>query len=59
MQRFSLMAAIVCFAIAAVIIVSGEGLRVVYSGGFFLLLGIALLVNARRGVKRKTAHPRE
>jgi hypothetical protein len=50
-----LIPAVACFAVAAVIVLFGEGLRVVYSGGFFLLMGIIMLINARRSGKSKTA----
>jgi hypothetical protein len=54
MHKFSVIAAVVCFALTAVIILYGEGLRVVYSGGFFALMGIVMLVNARRWKRGKT-----
>ena len=55
MQRTSLIIAIVCLAVAAVIVIFGEGLRVIYSGGFFVLMGIVMLINARRWAKGKSA----
>lgn len=55
MRKSFLIPAIVSFAIAAAIVLFGEGLRVLYSGAFFLLIGVILLVNGRRGANRKTA----
>ena len=55
LQKTSLIVAILCFAVATVIVLFGEGLRVVYSGGFFVLMGIVMLVNSRRGWKNKSA----
>lgn len=44
--------AIVCFLIAIIIFVFAEGARRIYSGGFFVFLGVMLLVNARRGAQK-------
>ena len=55
MRKTYMIPAIGCFAVAAVIVIFGEGLRVVYSGGFFLLMGVIMLINARRGGRSKTA----
>jgi hypothetical protein len=40
--------AVACFALAAVILVFADGARRIYAGGFFVVLGIVMLVNARR-----------
>ena len=45
---FILATAIASLLFAAVILVWGEGLRRWYSGGFFALIGIIMLINARR-----------
>ena len=39
---------LVCLALAAVIFIFADGHRRLYSGGFFAILGVVLLLNARR-----------
>jgi hypothetical protein len=39
------------FLIALIIILFGSGLKVIYSSGFFIILGLVLIINAK--VKRK------
>lgn len=41
--------AIVCFVAAALIFVFAEGYRRIYSGVFFVVLGVVLLRSFRRG----------
>jgi hypothetical protein len=47
MKKVPLIIALGCFFIALIIILFGSGLKVIYSGGFFIILGIVLLVNAK------------
>jgi peptidoglycan/LPS O-acetylase OafA/YrhL len=49
MRTSNTILATACFILAIVIFVFAEGLRVVYSGGFFVLLGVVLLLSGRRG----------
>jgi hypothetical protein len=47
-KNLPLLFAIACFVVALLIFLFGSGLKVIYSGGFFILLGIILLLNAKR-----------
>jgi putative Ca2+/H+ antiporter (TMEM165/GDT1 family) len=44
--------AIVSFILAAVIFIFADGARRWYSGGFFLIIGVALLLNAKRSSEK-------
>jgi hypothetical protein len=55
MHRISLAIAFLCFAVAVVIIIFAEGLRVYYSGGLFIVLGVVSLINARRFKRRDSS----
>ena len=48
MRRLPLVLAIVSFVLAFIVIAFSGGDRSVYSGLFFILLGVVLLVNARQ-----------
>lgn len=48
MTRWTTIAALLSLVLAVVIFVLADGARRWYSGGFFLLLGLALLRSARR-----------
>jgi hypothetical protein len=45
MDRLVLVAGILSLALSAVIFILADGLRRWYSGGFFALIGIVMLVN--------------
>jgi hypothetical protein len=53
MRRLKLIPGLVSIILAGIIFIFGSGLKVFYSGGFFLLLGIILLLNARKEVKKQ------
>jgi lipopolysaccharide export LptBFGC system permease protein LptF len=53
MRKSSLFLAILCFVIAIIIFVFAVDARRFYSGGFFVLLGVLMLVNSRRESKVK------
>jgi hypothetical protein len=53
MRKTSLLSAVACFAVAAVILVFADGARRVYAGAFFLMLGVVVLVNAKRGMHKQ------
>ena len=48
MRKLPLGLAVVSFLIALIIFVFAGGARSLYSGLFFIVLGVVLLVNARR-----------
>ncbi len=48
MRRTPMILGIVFLVLAAVVFLFGTGIRVLYSGGFFVMLGIVLLLNAKR-----------
>jgi hypothetical protein len=48
MSKTAIVLGILCLVLAAVILVFADGLRRWYSGGFFALMGVVMLVNARR-----------
>jgi len=52
LQKTFLIFGIFSFFIAAVIFVFGDGLRRWYSGIFFVILGVALIANAKRPGKK-------
>jgi len=47
MKKLPLLIAIGCFLVALIIILFGSGLKVIYSSGLFIILGIVLLINAK------------
>ena len=47
MNRFQLVMGLICLVLAVVILIFADGLRRWYSGGFFLLLGVVMLLGAR------------
>lgn len=48
MKRTSLVIGVLCLAVAAVVFVFTDGARRWYSGLFFAILGVAMLVTALR-----------
>ena len=48
MNRIALAAGILCIGMAVVVFVFAEGLRRWYSGLFFAVLGVVMLLNAAR-----------
>jgi hypothetical protein len=48
MQKAQLFFGIICFALAVIIFAFAGGLRRIYSGVFFLIIGLIMVVNARR-----------
>lgn len=48
MQNLPLIFGIACLALATAIFVFASGPRRVYSGVFFVMLGVVMLANARR-----------
>lgn len=48
MNRTQLVIGVICLGLAAVIFVLAEGARRIYAGSFFALLGVVMLVNAKR-----------
>jgi len=51
MKTAALMLGIVFLIIAALIYILGTGLRVVYSGGFFTVVGVLVIIYSRRRKK--------
>ena len=51
MKTTALMCGIIFLIIATLIYIFGKGLRVVYSGGFFTIVGILALIYSRRKKK--------
>jgi hypothetical protein len=47
-RRLNLTLAIVSFILAIIVFVFAEGARSIYSGLFFVVVGVVLLANARR-----------
>ena len=52
MSKTSVIFAVICFALAALILVFGDGARRVYAGAFFVMLGAIMLVKARRSAHK-------
>jgi hypothetical protein len=52
MNKTQLVIGVVCLALAAVIFVFAEGARRIYSGGFFTIIGVVTLLNAKWGRSR-------
>jgi len=52
MRKLPLVLAVASFVLAIIIFVFAEGARSIYSGAFFVLIGIVLLLNARRGERK-------
>lgn len=50
MKRLNIYVAIVCFVLAIVIFLLASGMRRIYSGGFFTVLGV---VNVAAAVRKK------
>ena len=48
MRKSLLIPGILSLVVAVIIFVFGAGLRVLYSGAFFIMLGILLILRARR-----------
>ncbi len=48
MRKAPMILGIVFLVLAVAVFLFGTGMRVLYSGGFFVLLGIVLLLNAKR-----------
>ena len=44
-----------CLLVALAIIIFGSGLRILYSGGFFVLLGIFLFIRVIRDKKKQNS----
>jgi len=53
MSKTQLAIGVICLVLAAVIFVFAEGARRIYSGGFFTVIGVVMLLNARWGRSRK------
>ena len=54
MRKLPLVLAVVSFLLAVIVFVFAEGARSVYSGLFFVVLGVVSLVNARRRERKAT-----
>jgi hypothetical protein len=54
MSRIRIYLAVAFFAVAVIIFASTDGPRRIYSSGLFAVLGVVLLVNARRGRKPRS-----
>jgi hypothetical protein len=52
MSKTQLVIGVICLALAAVIFVFAEGARRIYSGAFFTVLGIVMVLNAKWGALR-------
>jgi uncharacterized membrane protein len=50
-NKFKLFFGVCCIVLAIVIFVYGSGLRVVYSGGFFTLIGLYAIYTAVKNIK--------
>jgi len=48
MRKLPLVLAMASFVLSLVIFIFAEGARSIYSGAFFALIGVVLLLNARR-----------
>lgn len=48
MQKMAIVSGVICILLAALIFIFADGLRRYYSGGFFLLIGIVMLLQAFR-----------
>ncbi len=48
MSKMALVSGILCIVLAVIVFVFGDGLRRWYSGIFFTMIGILMLVNAFR-----------
>jgi hypothetical protein len=53
MSKTSLVVAVICFALAALIFVFADGARRVYAGAFFVMLGLVTVVNAKRRTQKQ------
>lgn len=53
LKRIPLVAGIACFVIALITFIFASGLRRVYSGLFFVMIGVVMIRNARRGFMEK------
>jgi len=53
MSKTPLVLAVVFFALAALIFVFAAGARRVYAGAFFVMLGVATVVKAKRGTQEQ------
>jgi hypothetical protein len=49
MSKTQLAIGVICLALAAVIFVFAEGARRIYSGAFFTVIGVVMLLNAKWG----------
>ena len=49
MRKIPLILGIISFVLAAIIFIFGTGARRVYSGAFFVILGVIMVANAKRG----------
>lgn len=49
MSKTQLVIGVICLALAAVIFVFAEGARRIYSGAFFTVIGVVMLLNAKWG----------
>ena len=49
MRNTPLAVGVTCFALAAAIFVFADGARRIYAGLFFAMLGVVMLLNAKRG----------
>ena len=53
MSKASLAVAVICFALAAVILVFADGFRRVYAGAFFVMLGVVTVLSAKRSARKQ------
>jgi len=52
MRKLPLVLAILSFLVAIIVFIFVDGARSIYSGVFFAVIGVVLLVNARRSERR-------
>jgi hypothetical protein len=52
MQKLPLILAFVSFIVAIIVLVFADGARSIYSGLFFVLIGVVLLLNARKSQEK-------
>ena len=52
MQNLPLVLAFFSFLVAIIVLIFADGARSIYSGLFFIMLGVVLLLNARRSATK-------
>jgi len=53
LRKTPLFLGIISFVLAVVIFLFGKGARRMYSGIFFVIIGVAIMANARRGAQKR------